>query len=85
MKLYGIVCENENGDFEPVSGFGSSTVGDVRIFATIDKAERSIRQLRNRPHLKDKTLLIGTFELQGATEDINELKIIEEREQQDEL
>ena len=85
MKLYGIVYEDENGDFQAVSSFGSSTAGNLRIFDELKQAQRSMRGLRNRPHLKDKKLLFATFELQGASEDITEIKKIEEMERKNEI
>lgn len=85
MKLYGIVYEDENGDFQAVSSFGSSTAGNLRIFDDLEQAQRSMRGLINRPHLKDKKLLFATFELLEASEDIKEIKKIEELERKNEI
>nr|DAQ54072.1 MAG TPA: hypothetical protein [Caudoviricetes sp.] len=44
-----------------------------------------MRGLKNRPHLKDKKLLFATFELLEASEDIKEIKKIEELERKNEI
>lgn len=63
MKLYGIVYEDENGDFQAVSSFGSSTAGNLRIFDELEQAQRSMRGLKSRSHLKDKKTFIRNLRI----------------------